>query len=64
METSKTWRETTSYKKQECNLSTNPKENSHKNIIPPLTTKITESSNYYSLISFNINELNSPNKKT
>ena len=27
----------------------------HKHIIPPLTTKITEIDNHWSLISFNIN---------
>ena len=48
-------------KKQESNLSTNPKEDSHTNIIPPLTTKITGSSNI-SLISLNISGLNSPKK--
>jgi hypothetical protein len=35
------------------------KEGSHINIIPPLTTKITGSNNHYSLISLNINGLNS-----
>jgi hypothetical protein len=50
-------------KKQESNLSTNPKENRHTNRIPPLT-KITGSNNYFFLISLNINGLNSPNKKT
>jgi hypothetical protein len=50
-------------KKQESNLSTNLKEDSHTNIIPPLTTKITESNNRFSLISLNINGLNSPMKR-
>ena len=44
--------------------STNLKEDSHKNRIPTLITKITGSNNYFSLISLNINGLNSPNKKT
>jgi hypothetical protein len=51
MENFNTRRETTPYKKQESNLSTNPKEESHTNIIPPLTTKITGTNNHYSLIS-------------
>jgi hypothetical protein len=51
------------YKKQESNLSTNLKEDSHKNRIPTLTTKITGSNNYFSLITFNINGLNSPIKR-
>jgi hypothetical protein len=38
-------------KKQERNLSTNPKEDSHTNIIPLQTTKITGSNNRFSLIS-------------
>jgi hypothetical protein len=43
---------------QESNiLSTNPREDSHTNIILPLTTKITGSNNHYSLISLNINGL-------
>jgi hypothetical protein len=62
MENYNTRRETTSQKKQESNLSTNPKEDSHINIIPPLTTKITESNNHFSLISLNINGLNTPKK--
>ena len=60
MENSNTRRKTTPQKKQESNLSTNPKENSHINIIPYLTTKITGSNNHISLISLNINGLNSP----
>jgi hypothetical protein len=59
-----TMRETTPYKKQESNFSTNPKEDSHTNIILPLTTKIAGSNNHFSLLSLNINELNSPIKKT
>jgi hypothetical protein len=43
--------------------STNLKEDSHKNRIPTLTTKITGSNNYFSLISLNINGLNSPIKR-
>jgi hypothetical protein len=44
--------------KEESNLSINPKEDSHTNIIPPLTTKITGSNNHFSLISLNTNGLN------
>ena len=51
-------------KKQESNPSTNQKEDSHKNRMPTLTTKIIGSNNYFSLISLNINGLNYPNKKT
>ena len=35
----------------------------HKEGIPTLTTKITGSNNYFSLISLNINGLNSPIKR-
>ena len=49
-------------KKQESNPSTNLKD-SHKNRISTLTTKITGSNNYFSLISLNINGLNSPIKR-
>jgi hypothetical protein len=49
-------------KKQESNVSTNPKEDSHTNIIPPLT-KIPGNNNHFSLISLNINGLNSPIKR-
>jgi hypothetical protein len=35
---------------QEINLSTNLKENSNMNRLPTLTTKITGSNNYFSLI--------------
>ena len=52
--------ETTPYKKQESNPSTNLKEDSHKNRISTLTTKITGSNNYFFLISLNTNGLNSP----
>jgi hypothetical protein len=46
-------------KQQESNLlSINPKEDSHTSIIPPLTTKITQSNNQFSLISRNISGLN------
>jgi hypothetical protein len=52
MENSNTRRKTRPYKKQESNLfSTNPKEDSHTNIIPLQTTKITGSNNRFSLIS-------------
>jgi hypothetical protein len=57
-----TRRETMSYEKQESNPSTNLKEDSHKNRMPILTTKIKGSNNYFSLISLNINALNSPIK--
>jgi hypothetical protein len=50
-------------KKQDSNLSTNPKEDSHTNTILPLTTKITRSNNHFPLISLNINGLNSPIKR-
>jgi hypothetical protein len=50
-------------KKQESNLSTNPKDNSYTSIIPPLTTKITGSKNSFSLIFLNINGLNSTIKR-
>jgi hypothetical protein len=49
--------------KQEGNPSTNLKEESHKNRMPTLTTKMIGSNNYFSLISLNINELNSPIKR-
>jgi hypothetical protein len=52
--------ETMPKKKQESNPSTNLKEDSHKNRMPTLTTKITGSNNYFSLTSLNINGLNSP----
>ena len=55
--------ETTSQKKQEGNPSTNLKEDSHKNRMPTLTTKIKGNNNYFSLISLNINGLNSPKKR-
>jgi hypothetical protein len=52
--------ETTPYKKQENNPSTNLKEDRHKKRITALTTKITGSNNYFLLISLNINVFNSP----
>jgi hypothetical protein len=49
---------------QKCNLlSTNPKEDSNRNITPPLTTKIIGSNNHFSLISHNVNGINCPIKK-
>jgi hypothetical protein len=51
--------ETIPYKKQESNSSTNLKEDSHKNRIAVLTTKITGNNDYFSLTSLNINTLNS-----
>jgi hypothetical protein len=60
-----TRRETTPAKKQEIDLLTiNPIQESHTNIISPLTTKIRGSNTHWCLISLNINGLNSPNKKT
>jgi exonuclease III len=50
-------------KKQESNPSVKLKEDSHKNIIPTLTTKITGSSSHFSLKSLNINGLNSSIKR-
>jgi hypothetical protein len=62
LENNNTRRECAASKKQENNLSTNPKEDRHTNMIPPLTTKITGRSNHFSLISLYINELiSSPN---
>jgi hypothetical protein len=43
--------------KQESNPSTKLKEDSHKNRMPTLTTKIKGSNNYFYLISLNINGL-------
>jgi hypothetical protein len=67
---SNTRKETTPWKKQESNLSTNPKEDSHTNVILPLTAtttttkkKKTGSNNHYFLISLNINKLNPPIKR-
>jgi hypothetical protein len=54
-------RETTPYKKQESNLSTNPKEDSHTKI--KITSKITGSNNHFFLISLNSNGLNFPIKR-
>jgi hypothetical protein len=51
------------HKKQESNPSTNQKEDSHKNRMPTLTTKITGNNNYFSIISLNIYGLNSPIKR-
>jgi hypothetical protein len=62
VENTNTRRETTFYKKQKSYLSTNPEEDRHINIIPPLTTQITGSNNHFSLISLNINGFNSPQK--
>ena len=50
-------------RKNEDNPSTKLKEDSHKNRMPTLTTKITGSNNYFSLICLNINGLNSPIKR-
>jgi len=63
VENSNTKRATTSYKKEEYNfLAIKPKER-QTSIIPPLTTKIAGSDNHYSIISLNINGLNSPIKR-
>jgi hypothetical protein len=43
--------------------SKNPKEDSHTNIILPLTRKMRRSNNHYSLKSLNIYGLSSPIKK-
>jgi hypothetical protein len=51
--------EITPYKKQESNPSTNLKEDSPKNRITSLTTKITGNKNYFTLISLNIDGINS-----
>ena len=61
MENTDTRREITPWEKQESNLSTNPKEDNH--IIPFLTTKIIGINNHFSLITPNINGLNSPIKR-
>ena len=59
MENSNTNRKTTSKEKQEISLLTNnSKEKKHTNIVPSITTKITGSIYYWSLISLNINGLN------
>ena len=50
-------------KKQESNTSSNLKEDNRKNRTPSLTPKTTGSNNYFSLISLNINELNSQIKR-
>jgi hypothetical protein len=62
--TSNTRRITTTKKRQEIkHFTANPKEENRTHIIPPLTTKITGTNNHLSLISLNINVLNSPVKK-
>ena len=43
-------------------LSTKQKEDNHTNIIPLLITKITGSSNHFSLVSIKTNGLNSSKK--
>jgi exonuclease III len=48
---------------QESNPSTNLKEDRIKNRMPTSTTKIIGSKNYFSLISLDINGLNSPIKR-
>ena len=64
MEITNTRRETIPQKKQESNLFLkNPEEDSHTNIMLPLTTKTRRSNSHYSLISLNINGLNYPIKK-
>jgi hypothetical protein len=55
--------ESTPQKKQESNPSINLLEDSHKNRMSTLATKIIGSNNYFSLISLNINGLNSPIKR-
>ena len=62
MENTNKRRETAPEKKQEINLlSTNEKEDNHTNI--KITSNIAGSNNHYSLISLNINGLNSPIKR-
>ena len=63
MENSTTRMETSLMEKQEINLARNPKEEKHIDIILPLTTKITGNNNHYSLISLNIDGLNSTIKR-
>jgi hypothetical protein len=58
-----TRKETTPWKKQESNLSTNLQEDSQMNTILPLPTKVIGSTSHFSLISLNINGLNSPIKR-
>jgi hypothetical protein len=48
---------------RECNPSPNLKEDSKKNRMPTLTTKVIGSNNYFPLVSLNINGLNSPIKR-
>jgi hypothetical protein len=55
--------ETTSKKNQGSNPSTNLKEDSNKNRIPTLTTKITGNNNYICVIPLNISGLNIQIKK-
>jgi hypothetical protein len=63
-ENSSASRETTPKESQEINhLTTNTKEENHRNIIPPLTTKTTGTNNHQSLIYLNINGLNPPIKR-
>jgi hypothetical protein len=50
------------WKKKKSNLSINPKEDRHTNIMLPLTTKIAGSYSDFSLIFLNINGLNYPIK--
>jgi len=60
MDTSNTRKETTPRKNLGINLSTNPKDDSHTNVIPFLTIKITRKNNKFYLISLIINGLSSP----
>jgi hypothetical protein len=60
-----TRRVTTPKKTQEIkHFTTNPKEKNHTQIMPPPAIKITGTNKYLSLISLNINRLNSPIKDT
>ena len=60
MKISNTWRETTSKNIQESNqISANIKEESYKNLVPPLIIEIAGNNNQYSLLSLNLNELSS-----
>jgi hypothetical protein len=51
-------------KRQDINhLTTKPKGENYKNIMPPIKTNITETNNHLSLISLNMNGLSSPLKR-
>jgi len=62
MENSKIRRETMSYRKQDDNLLAMKSKERHTNIFPPQARETIGSDNHCSLISLNINGLNSPIK--